>query len=290
MGSNPPPPPRHRRRRPHPGVSLVILVVVCAAFLGGGVEGRAVVRVTSQALTAAVGSSVLLNVSFSLQRPSGVGPPPGSGDPHAEVDVEWVFRSGGGGEVRVAQRKQGITNLRTYDGRAQLYPLNGSLVLNSLTKKDGGIYTVHVTDTADGGKDRKQIQVTVLNPVWGVSLSPSPNPASSGTWAEGQNVSLSCSVSSGDEVSLAWSRGGEPALLPRRHLRFADNNATLAIDGLRADDAATYSCVASNRVSRQEAPFVVTVEGNGAARLGRGTPWSAGVIPLFILSCLLIVA
>ncbi|XP_032827299.1 cell adhesion molecule CEACAM2-like [Petromyzon marinus] len=288
MGSNPPPSPRHRRR-PHPGVSLVIIVVVCAAFLGGGVEGRAVVRVASQALTVAVGSSALLNVSFSLQRPTGVGPPPGSGDPHAEVDVEWTFHSGGT-EMRVAQRKQGITNLRTYDGRAQLYPLNGSLVLNSLTKKDGGVYTVHVTDTADGGKDRKQIRVTVLNPVWGVSLSPSPNPAASGAWAEGQNVSLSCSVSSGDEVSLAWSRDGDPALLSRRHLRFADNNATLAIDGLQADDAATYACVASNRVSRKEASFVVTVEGNGAARLGRGTPWSAGVIPLFILSCLLIVA
>lgn len=73
---------------------------------------------------------------------------------------------------------------------------------------------------------------------------------------EGRNVSLSCTWTSGTEITVQWGKGG--ASVPADP-SITISGGSLVINPARRGDAGDYSCTASNPVSAQTATQRLTV-------------------------------
>lgn len=73
---------------------------------------------------------------------------------------------------------------------------------------------------------------------------------------EGRNVSLSCTWTSGTEVTTQWGKDGTAITADSR---ITISGGSLVINPSRRSDTGDYTCTASNPVSAQTATRTVTV-------------------------------
>ncbi|XP_017279159.1 uncharacterized protein si:dkeyp-97a10.3 [Kryptolebias marmoratus] len=118
--------------------------------------------------------------------------------------------------------------------------------------EDAGSYTLEVIPSGSSGltANSKSVQLRVFDPVIGVSLSvPS-------TIVENNTVSMSCTWTSGTEVTVQWSKGGVTITADSR---ITISGGSLVISSAIRSDAGDYVCNASNPASFQTATRSLTV-------------------------------
>ncbi|XP_063798597.1 carcinoembryonic antigen-related cell adhesion molecule 1-like [Pseudophryne corroboree] len=113
-----------------------------------------------------------------------------------------------------------------------------------ITGNDTGTYTCTIQNPVST-RTSNSVHIFVTVPVSGVNLT--SNASDSLVWPGITSVSLSCS-SGGTNVSFSWSLQGAPLPLDHRYY-LTENNSTLIISPVSANDNGTFTCTASNSVS-----------------------------------------
>ncbi|XP_023185699.1 uncharacterized protein LOC111607679 [Xiphophorus maculatus] len=167
----------------------------------------------------------------------------------AVFSMSWAYQTG----ATLALWTQSGTSdnsVPQFQGRLSISATQ--LRIKAAQLKDAGFYTVDVAPTPSTGlvKNSQSVELKVFDPVAGVSLTV-PSAA-----VEEKNVSLSCTWTSGTEVTAQWKKDGT-AITPDS--RITISGAFLVINPARRDDAGQYSCTASNNVSAQTSTKSLTV-------------------------------
>ncbi|XP_067874577.1 hepatic and glial cell adhesion molecule-like [Heterodontus francisci] len=120
----------------------------------------------------------------------------------------------------------------------------GSLVLSRFAESDQGIYQITVT-ADDGAEDKASTEVTVYEPIAGVSVTMTANETGSGS-----NATLSCSVQSGTKPEFSWTKDGEN-ITATGGLALWNTRQRLLLHMLSLDDCGTYTCSVTNLLNKQ---------------------------------------
>ncbi|XP_069488532.1 uncharacterized protein [Ambystoma mexicanum] len=128
-----------------------------------------------------------------------------------------------------------------YERRVRFFK-NASIVLHNATHEDSGLYILQLKL-----KDEKRVRVTVLDPISKID-------------AQKTVSSLDCSLrmtceASGDVSNITWLINGVEVTQNFTHV---GNCSVLEIS---ADSQGTYTCVASNPISKRESQFTVAHDG-----------------------------
>ncbi|KAL6109555.1 uncharacterized protein ACO6RY_12654 [Pungitius sinensis] len=155
--------------------------------------------------------------------------------------MQWQYQGG----VTVAQWTQSgpsINQGTQFNGRTAVTA--NQLRITGAQLRDAGAFTVTVVPDGTAGllQNSKTTQLRVFEAVAGVTLLV-PSLA-----VEGRNVSLSCTWTSGTEITVQWGKGG--ASIPADP-RITISAGSLVINPAIRGDAGQYACTASNPVSAQ---------------------------------------
>ncbi|XP_048376261.1 uncharacterized protein LOC125446600 [Stegostoma tigrinum] len=137
--------------------------------------------------------------------------------------------------------------LKKYDGRLDVFPLNGSFVLHNLTTSDQGLYTLHI--------NLQNITVQAIR-LWVMDKLSNPSIFSNSTFIA-STIMLTCNVS-GQPHEYQWQKDGANI---SQHHQLVDGNRSLIIPNARKDDCGMYACVIINPVSSVWADYTVTIYG-----------------------------
>ncbi|XP_042201593.1 carcinoembryonic antigen-related cell adhesion molecule 1-like isoform X3 [Callorhinchus milii] len=130
-----------------------------------------------------------------------------------------------------------------YQGRAELYPNNATLRLDTVTPADSGSYSVSVFDLILGAASA-DLQLRVHTPVSNVSISLSPDKE---IFIENKDtVTLRCTAM-GSFPTYSWALDGHPLPVTPRYTLSADNS-TLTISPVHRSDSGGFICTASHLV------------------------------------------
>ncbi|XP_066563789.1 hepatic and glial cell adhesion molecule [Amia ocellicauda] len=154
--------------------------------------------------------------------------------------LRWSVRQGNSTQVWLVHN--GNLSDR-YSHRAQLLEDDGSLRLNNLTLADQGLYIVIATDT-QGTQRRKEIYLTVSEPVMVSWLAVSPQPPISG-----RPLTLVCALTGGVQPKLTWLK--DQVLVSR--------SANLSVAALEPSDCGLYTCLAEDSYSSHNSSYRLTV-------------------------------
>uniref|UniRef100_A0A8D2FQQ4 Ig-like domain-containing protein n=1 Tax=Theropithecus gelada TaxID=9565 RepID=A0A8D2FQQ4_THEGE len=122
-----------------------------------------------------------------------------------------------------------------YSGRETVYS-NASLLIQNVTQKDTGSYTIQIIKRGDGTKRERTLYsfpthtLSNLNPREGT-----------------ETVILSCDPDT-QNVSYLWWINGQSLPISRK-LQLSENNRTLVLSGVTKDTAGPYECEMKNPVS-----------------------------------------
>ncbi|XP_059818458.1 SLAM family member 5-like [Hypanus sabinus] len=131
-----------------------------------------------------------------------------------------------------------------YNNRITLHSRNFSLEIHDLRKEDAAEYEVIVTAGDSGDERRERIQLKVYELVSGANITVQTN----GIY----NLTLTCTVTSGDHTSFTWWRNGEALVNDStRHIRVLGN--TLEVHHTAEVEDAVYKCEARNLISNEMA-------------------------------------
>ncbi|XP_067834902.1 CD48 antigen-like [Heptranchias perlo] len=126
-----------------------------------------------------------------------VGIPPGSKD----VEVVWKRRTPNVRIARYVNKNVKTFGTEEYTRRIKLLPENYSLQISDLQREDSGVYEVVVTGKL-GHETPELVRLDVYECVSGTKIR--------STVTQGIcNITLTCSVTSGDRTSFRWWRGRE---------------------------------------------------------------------------------
>ncbi|KAK3515847.1 hypothetical protein QTP70_034049 [Hemibagrus guttatus] len=163
--------------------------------------------------------------------------------------ITWL--TPGGGTLGQWINDQPVLNpIAQYQGRVSISATQ--LTISSSQLGDAGNYTVVVTPSAPTGlsTNSRSVTLSVFVAVGEVSLVvPS-------VIIEGGNASLTCSWTSGTNITVTWGKGSTN--LPSDP-RFIANAGSLIIRPVNRNDAGQYTCTVSNPVSSRTATASLTV-------------------------------
>nr|XP_028698665.1 pregnancy-specific beta-1-glycoprotein 2 [Macaca mulatta] len=128
-----------------------------------------------------------------------------------------------------------------YSGRETVYS-NASLLIQNVTQKDTGSYTIQITKRGDGTK-----RVTGHFTLYLETPKPSINSSNLNPREGTETVILSCDPDTQD-VSYLWWINGQSLPISRK-LQLSENNRTLVLSGVTKDTAGPYECEMKNPVS-----------------------------------------
>nr|XP_040022194.1 serine/arginine repetitive matrix protein 1 [Gasterosteus aculeatus aculeatus] len=216
---------------------LLLLSLSLAVLLWASARAQNQVEIKFQTdpVLVQTGSEIVLTVLTVLTAPQ-------------VFNVLWQYQG-----VGVAQWSQTgpSTNAGTqFEGRIAVTA--NQLRIKGAQLRDAGAFTVTVEPAATTGlrPNSGSVQLRVFEAVAGVTLQV-PSIA-----VEGRNVSLSCTWTSGTEITVQWGKGG--ASVPADP-SITISGGSLVINPARRGDAGDYSCTASNPVSAQTATQRLTV-------------------------------
>ncbi|KAI9999950.1 hypothetical protein NQD34_011793 [Periophthalmus magnuspinnatus] len=116
---------------------------------------------------------------------------------------------------------------------------------------DAGQYTVIVEPNIPGlGRNSKSATLDVFDPVTGVNLVVPP------VAIEGKNISLTCTFSTGTDITFLWTKDDNTLV---SNSRITITGGSLFINPGERDDAGDYTCTVSNPVSARSATQTLTV-------------------------------
>ncbi|XP_059828667.1 HEPACAM family member 2-like isoform X3 [Hypanus sabinus] len=161
-------------------------------------------------------------------------------------DVDEVVWKRSSPSTKIARYLEGsIKYFNTnYNKRITLHSGNFSLEIHDLRKEDADEYEVIVTAGDSGDERRERIQLKVYELVSGANITVQTN----GIY----NLTLTCTVTSGDHTSFTWWRNGEALVNDStRHIRVLGN--TLEVSHTAEVEDAVYKCEARNPISNETA-------------------------------------
>ncbi|XP_051890843.1 uncharacterized protein LOC127580904 isoform X2 [Pristis pectinata] len=202
--------------------------------VSSGAQTRAIVRLDVSAGTGAPPPTVNGARGHSVSLPPGI---PVGPDVHEVVWRQISLRS------RRAQYSNGKTEYFgtvEYKRRVTLHPRNFILEIRDLRRKDAGDYEVTVT-TGSGAENIMTVRLEVYEPVSGTHITVHNI---SGTC----NLTLTCSVTSGDNTSFRWWRGGEAVGKDSPH-HLWEHGETVEVHHTAEVEDVVYRCEARNPVS-----------------------------------------
>ncbi|XP_042201590.1 V-set and immunoglobulin domain-containing protein 10-like [Callorhinchus milii] len=130
-----------------------------------------------------------------------------------------------------------------YQGRAELYPNNATLRLDTVTPADSGSYSVIVFELSHGTATAA-LQLRVHTPVSNVSISLSPDKE---IFIENKDTATLRCTAMGSFPTYSWALDGNPLPLTPRYTLSADNS-TLTISPVHRSDSGGFICTASHLV------------------------------------------
>ncbi|XP_078391355.1 natural killer cell receptor 2B4-like [Cetorhinus maximus] len=178
------------------------------------------------------------------------------GIPHgSKVDqIEWKRNSP---RIKIVRWTNGIIkyfHTEEFKKRTKLYPEDFSLQLSDLQREDAGVYEVSVT-LDSGDVSSRTVQLDVYEPVTGTNIRIDQ-------YMRNCNLTLSCSVNTGDDISFRWWRGGEAlGNDSTHHLSKTGEELQLHLTGEPEDSV--YRCEARNPVSEDTAQITLRDVCNG---------------------------
>ncbi|XP_072889564.1 SLAM family member 8-like [Hemitrygon akajei] len=131
-----------------------------------------------------------------------------------------------------------------YKQRITLHPENFSLEIHGLRRADAGDYEVTVT-VGSGAETKKIVRLEVYEPVSGTNIKFQCNPGIS-------DITLTCSVTSGDSPSFRWWRG-EAAVGDNSNYRTWEYGESIEVQCTAEVKDVVYTCEARNAVSKDTA-------------------------------------
>ncbi|XP_072133950.1 SLAM family member 5-like [Mobula birostris] len=154
--------------------------------------------------------------------------------------VEWNRVSPRNMIVKYSEGKVSYFGPEEYKRRITFHPGDFSLEIHDLWREDSGDYEVMFV-AVSGAESITTVRLEVYEPV-------------SGTHITVQNITgtceltLTCSVTSGDHTSFRWWRGGEAVVNDRTHHLWG-HGETLKVHHTAESEAVVYRCEARNPVS-----------------------------------------
>ncbi|XP_038656735.1 T-lymphocyte surface antigen Ly-9-like [Scyliorhinus canicula] len=167
--------------------------------------------------------------------------------PHGLMDVEVIWKRSSR-RLRIARySKKHVSYFGSedYQKRIKFHPGNFSLQISDLQREDAGSYEVVLTKVS-GVETPETIQLDVYEPVTGTKISYK--------LIENCNLTLTCSVNTGDNISFRWWRGQEALRNGSSH-HLSDNGQELQLHFTEETNDAVYVCEARNPVSEGTAQF-----------------------------------
>ncbi|XP_041036599.1 signaling lymphocytic activation molecule-like isoform X2 [Carcharodon carcharias] len=187
-------------------------------------------------------------------------------------EVEWKRLSS---KYRIVRWTNGIIKYfeaEEFKKRFKLHPEDLSLQISELQREDTGVYEVSVV--LDSGKESSQtVQLDVYESVTGTSITIDQN-------RRNCNMTLTCSVNTGNHVSFGWWRGSEALRNDSTHHRSkTGEELQLYFTGEPKDSV--YRCEARNPVSEDTAQItlrdVCNITVNDSSKL------SSVIVPVVLL-------
>ncbi|XP_069364955.1 basement membrane-specific heparan sulfate proteoglycan core protein isoform X4 [Maniola hyperantus] len=145
-------------------------------------------------------------------------------------------------------------------GRSQVDPTTGLLLITNLQVSDSGKYICQTTDGISTEQDIATLKVPgndMTAPT--VSISPSMK-----EYPEGSRIELSCTTTGNPAPRITWQRASNRAL-PRNSETY---DALLIIENASVEDSGDYRCIATNPAGSTERTAVITVRPREPAQKG----------------------
>ncbi|NP_001106839.1 carcinoembryonic antigen-related cell adhesion molecule 2 isoform a precursor [Mus musculus] len=141
-----------------------------------------------------------------------------------------------------------------HSGRETLYS-NGSLLIQRVTMKDTGVYTIEMTD-----QNYRRRVLTGQFHVHTLLLKSNITSNNSNPVEGDDSVSLTCdSYTDPDNITYLWSRNGE-SLSEGDRLKLSEGNRTLTLLNVTRNDTGPYVCETRNPVSvNRSDPFSLNI-------------------------------
>ncbi|XP_059805767.1 uncharacterized protein LOC132380865 [Hypanus sabinus] len=160
------------------------------------------------------------------------------------ADVDWNRVSTRNTIVKYSKRNVTYFGTKEYKRRITLHLGNFSLEIHDLRREDSGDYEVIFT-TGSGAENNSTVRLEVYEPVAGANITVQNNTGDC-------NFTLTCLVTSGDNTSFRWLRGGA-AVVNDRTYHLWGQGETLEIHHTPESEDVVYRCEARNPVSMDTA-------------------------------------
>ncbi|XP_072887053.1 SLAM family member 9-like isoform X2 [Hemitrygon akajei] len=156
------------------------------------------------------------------------------------AEVDWNRVSPRTTIVKYSKGSVTYFGTEEYKQRITLHPGNFSLEIRDLQRNDSGDYEV-IFAAGSGAENKSTVRLEVYEPVSGANITVQNNSGDC-------NFTLTCSVTSGDNTSFRWLRGGE-AVVNDITLNLWGHGETLEIHHTPESEDVVYRCEARNPVS-----------------------------------------
>ncbi|XP_078391356.1 SLAM family member 5-like [Cetorhinus maximus] len=200
--------------------------------------------IQSQAARLPVNGSLGQSVSLSMGIPHG-----------SKIDqIEWKRNSP---RIKIARWVNGIIKYfgnEEFKKRIKLHPEDFSLQISDLQREDAGVYEASVT-LYSGDVSSRTVQLDVYEPVTGTNIRIDQ-------YTRNCNLTLSCSVNTGDDISFRWWRGGEALGNDSTH-HLSKTGEELQLHFTGEPEDSVYRCEARNPVSEGTAQITLRDVCNG---------------------------
>ncbi|XP_078391354.1 SLAM family member 5-like isoform X2 [Cetorhinus maximus] len=194
--------------------------------------------VQSQAARLPVNGSLGQSVSLSMEISHG-----------SKIDqIEWKRTSP---RIKIARWVNGIIKYfgnEEFKKRIKLHPEDFSLQISDLQREDAGVCEVSVT-LYSGDESSRTVKLDVYEPVTGTNIRIDQNRTTC-------NLTLSCSVNTGDDISFRWWRGGEALGNDSTH-HLSKTGEELQLHFTGEPEDSVYRCEARNPVSEGTAQITL---------------------------------
>ncbi|XP_051890846.1 SLAM family member 5-like isoform X1 [Pristis pectinata] len=199
-----------------------------------GAENKTTVRLEVSAATGSPPPTVNGALGHSVSLPPGIPVGPDV------AEVQWMRISPRTRIVKYSKGHIEYAGAEEYKRRVTLHPGDFSLEIRDLRREDTGDYEVDVT-ASSGAENKTTVRLEVSEPVSGTHITVQ-------NITETCNLTLTCSVTSGDLTSFRWWRGGEAVANDTTH-HLWEHGEMLEIHHTAEVEDVVYRCEARNPVS-----------------------------------------
>ncbi|XP_062922452.1 SLAM family member 8-like [Mobula hypostoma] len=162
-----------------------------------------------------------------------------------------------------------------YKNRITFHPGNASLEIHNLRREDSGDYEVMFAAASSGNEYKTTVRLQVYEPVSGANIMVQNI---TGTC----NLTLTCSVTSGNHTRFSWWRGEVTGDNSSQH--FWKDGKTIQVDCTAEMEDVVYRCEASNPISEDTAQVRLGDVCNLDTRLPKTTAALDSVMLMIVLS------